>query len=129
MIEQININSPLSSKFSKPFSLRSNRFENPTPKMANAIFGSPARHPEKDRIIGVDRVKNGIEKYTVERKRRSAWDATAPNERFGKMAALTPQKVQYEFVTSYPAASLVEAATSPSRHHVRRQRGTAQRET
>jgi len=44
---------------------------------------------------------------------------TTDNERFGVMAAVTPQKVQCEFVTSYPAASSVEAATTPSRRHVK----------
>ena len=34
------------------------------------------------------------------------------------MAAVTPQKMQYEFGSYYPAASSVEAATSPSRFDV-----------
>ncbi|MDR0206692.1 MAG: hypothetical protein LBI45_05490 [Bacteroidales bacterium] len=53
------------AKFEKPFSLRSNRFSNPTPKMADAIFGSPTRHPENNSEIGIERVKKGIQKYTV----------------------------------------------------------------
>ena len=52
---------------------------------------------------------------------------TAANGRFGAMAAVTPQKMQYEFGSYYPAASSVEAATAPSRFDVRRQRATAQR--
>ena len=39
----------------------------------------------------------------------------APNGRFGAMAAVTPQKMQYEFGSYYPAGSSVEAATAPSR--------------
>jgi len=42
----------------------------------------------------------------------------AHNERFGVMAAVSPQKVQYELATACPAGSSVEAATTPSRHHV-----------
>ena len=42
----------------------------------------------------------------------------AGNGRFGAMAAVTPQKVQCKFETLYPAGSLVEAATTQSRHHV-----------
>jgi hypothetical protein len=42
----------------------------------------------------------------------------AANERFGVMAAGSPQKRQCEFENLYPAGSLVEAATTPSRHHV-----------
>jgi len=45
-------------------------------------------------------------------------ESTAPNERFRKMAAVTPQKRQCEFARYYPAASLVEAATSQSRRDV-----------
>jgi len=35
----------------------------------------------------------------------------------------SPQKRQCEFVSLCPAGSSVEAATTPSRHHVRRQQG------
>jgi hypothetical protein len=42
----------------------------------------------------------------------------ADNGRFGVMAAVTPQKRQCKFETLYPAASLVEAATTPSRWDV-----------
>jgi hypothetical protein len=34
------------AKFSKPFSLCSNRFENPTAECGVATLGLPARHPE-----------------------------------------------------------------------------------
>jgi len=43
---------------------------------------------------------------------------TAYNGRFCEMAAVTPQKRQCELGSYYPAASLVEAATSQSRQHV-----------
>ena len=43
----------------------------------------------------------------------------AYNGRFGAMAAVTPQKMQYEFGSYYPAGSSVEAATAPSRWDVR----------
>jgi len=43
-----------------------------------------------------------------------------PNGRFGVMAAVTPQKRQCKFETLYPAGSVVEAATTPSRQNVRR---------
>ena len=48
------------------------------------------------------------------------------NGRFGAMAAATPQKRQCEFESLYPAGSSVEAATTPSRHHVSRHPKTAQ---
>ena len=88
--------------------IRSHHKTNPTPKMANAIFGSPAHHPKKDSETVIERMKNGIQKYTVERKSRDTRDATAANERFGVMAAearrngsadlkvCTPQEVQWK---------------------------------
>ena len=42
--------------------------------------------------------------------------------RFGVMAAVAPQKRQCKFETLYPAGSLVEAAPTPSRWDVSRQR-------
>jgi hypothetical protein len=42
----------------------------------------------------------------------------AGNERFGVMAAVAPQKRKCKFETLYPATTVVEAATTPSRHHV-----------
>ena len=42
----------------------------------------------------------------------------AGNGRFGVMAAVTPQKRQCKFESLYPAGSLVEAATTPSRWDV-----------
>ena len=75
----------------------------------------PTRHPEKDN-------KSGIQNYTVEKKSRSAWNATAANERFCVIAAVSPQIMQYKLASYYPAGSSVEAATTQSRHHVIRQR-------
>ena len=45
------------------------------------------------------------------------------NWRFGAMAAVTPQKMQYEFGSYYPAESSVEAATASSRWDVKCKRG------
>jgi len=42
----------------------------------------------------------------------------ASNERFGAMAAASPQKRQFVIESSSPAGSSVNAATAPSRHHV-----------
>ena len=42
----------------------------------------------------------------------------AANGRFGVMAAVAPQKRQCKFETLYPAGSVVEAATTPSRWDV-----------
>ena len=44
---------------------------------------------------------------------------TATNERFGVMAAVSPQIKQCKLASYYPAGSSVEAATTPSRRHVR----------
>jgi len=52
---------------------------------------------------------------------------TAANGRFGAMAAVSPQTILCEIARYYPAGSSVEAATSPSRWDVVRQRETAQR--
>ena len=43
---------------------------------------------------------------------------TTANGRFGVMAAVTPQKRQCKFESLYPAGSVVEAATTPSRWDV-----------
>jgi len=43
----------------------------------------------------------------------------ADNGRFGVMAAVAPQKRQCKIETLYPAGSVVEAATTPSRWDVR----------
>ena len=47
-------------------------------------------------------------KVRVETDRRSKWQATAANGRFGAMAALAPQQRQYEFGSYYPAGTLVK---------------------
>ena len=44
--------------------------------------------------------------------------ATAFNERFCVIAAVTPQIMQCKLASYYPAGSSVEAATTQSRHHV-----------
>jgi hypothetical protein len=51
----------------------------------------------------------------MDRKRKDMRKATAGNGLFGAMAAASPQTVQCNFGSSYPAASSVEAATAPSR--------------
>jgi len=45
-----------------------------------------------------------------------------PNGRFGVMAAIYPLKQQCKFEPLYPAATAVEAATTPSRWDVARKR-------
>ena len=42
----------------------------------------------------------------------------AGNGRFGVMAAVAPRKRQYKFGSLYPAETVVEAATTPSRWNV-----------
>ena len=44
--------------------------------------------------------------------------SAAANERFGVMAAVTPQTILCEIERYYPAASVVSAATTPSRRNV-----------
>ena len=96
------------SKFAKSFSFRSNRFANPTPKMAYAIFGSPAHHPEKDSKIVIKKVKDGIQRYTVEMKSRSSWNATAANGRFYESGAVTPQTILCVIARLSPVARAVK---------------------
>jgi len=45
-------------------------------------------------------------------------ETTAGNERFCVIAAVSPQIMQWELASYYPAGSSVEAATTQSRHHV-----------
>jgi hypothetical protein len=78
--------------------------------------------------IGIERVKNRIQKNLVEKTSRSAWDATAYNERFCVIAAVTTQIMQCKLASYYPAGSSVEAATTQSRHHVVGNAGTVQRD-
>ena len=52
---------------------------------------------------------------------------TTDNGRFGVMAAVAPQTILCEFESLYPAGSLVEAATTPSRWDVRGNAGATQR--
>jgi len=52
----------------------------------------------------------------------------AANGRFGVMAAVPPQTRQCKLETLYPAGSVVEAATTPSRWDVSGNPRTAQRE-
>jgi hypothetical protein len=49
----------------------------------------PTCHSKKSSKIKVERMKNGILIYTAENKKISAWNATAYNERFGAMAAVS----------------------------------------
>ena len=52
----------------------------------------------------------------------------ADNEHIGKIAAVAPQTILCVIARLSPAASVVKAATSPSRRHVTCKRRTAQRE-
>ena len=65
----------------------------------------------------------------MERRIRKHIDIKTPaaNGRFCEMAALTPQTILWEIERYYPAASVVEAATSQSRWDVIRQRWSAVR--
>ena len=60
-----------------------------------------------------------MSKKKLEEKKKEQYEATAGNERSGTMAAVIPQTILWEIARYYPAASLVEAATSPSRFDVR----------
>jgi hypothetical protein len=109
------------SNFTKPCSLRSHRFVNPTPNNGVSHFlALPTYHPKKDSKIVIERVKNEILENTVEKKKISVWNTTAYNVRFCEMAAVIPQKEQCLIANFYPAAISVEAATSQSRRDDRR---------
>jgi len=56
-------------------------------------------------------------------------ERAAYNERFAKMAGVFPLKNLCELATICPAGSSMEAATTPSRHHVVGNGRTAQWET
>ena len=58
---------------------------------------------------------------TAKFDRKREWEATAGNERFCVIAAVSPQIMQRKLASYYPAGSSVEAATTQSRHHVIRQ--------
>ena len=81
------------TKFVLSCSLCSHHQTNPTPKMAAPYLALPTRHPKKDSEIGIERVKNGILKFTTEKKKISAWNATAYNERFHASGGVFPQTV------------------------------------
>ena len=53
-------------------------------------------------------MKNGILRITTENKKRSAWNATAYNERFYEIAAVTPQIMQWKLASYNPAGSSVK---------------------
>ena len=53
----------------------------------------PTRHPEKNSNIVIERMKNGIQKNTFEKKSIGVWDATAYNGRFGASGAVARPKV------------------------------------
>ena len=63
------------------------------------------------RSLGLDRKYGFVGQY-----RGKA--ATAYNERFCVIAAVSPQIMQCKLASYYPAGSSVEAATTQSRHHV-----------
>jgi len=52
-------------------------------------------------------------KNILENKIRRAWNATAYNERFAKIAGVFPLKSWYKLATASPAATSVKPATSP----------------
>jgi hypothetical protein len=64
-----------------PCSLRSHRETNPTPKNGYRHYlALPAHHPERKSRSKIERMKSGILKYKAEKKKISAWNATAYNE-------------------------------------------------
>ena len=65
-------------------SLRSHHQTNTTPKMTAPYLALPTRHPEKNSKIGLERVINGILKFTTEKKNISVKNATAYNKRFSE---------------------------------------------
>jgi hypothetical protein len=77
----------------------------------------PTRPPKKEKELGIERVKNELQKYTVKRKSRSTWNATAANERFGIMAGVPrwiggeKQQVKW-LVASTGSPPLRQAATT-----------------
>ena len=91
------------AKLVLPCSLRSHRKTNPTAENGCAILGLPTRHPEKDSKIGIERLRNEIQEYTVEKKSRSAWDATAANERFGASGGVSRSKSSTNLQVLRPA--------------------------
>jgi len=52
---------------------------------------------------------------------------TATNERFGVIGGVCPPESLWEFASFVPRTSGSEPPTTPSRHHVMRQRRTPQR--
>jgi hypothetical protein len=83
----------LFAKFVLSCSLRSHHKTNPTPKNGSRHYWAlPTHHPEKNSKIEVERMKNKILTYTAEKKRISAWNATAYNERFGASGAVARLK-------------------------------------
>jgi len=67
-------------------------------------------------------------KKTAKLDRKKGLKCTASNERFCVIAAVTPQIMQCKLASYYSAGSSVEAATTPSRHHVSSNGRTVQRE-
>ena len=112
----------LFAKFVLSCSLRSHHNTNPTPKNGSRHYlALPTRHPKQNSKIGIERMKSETQRNTVEKKSRSAWDATAYNEHIGEIAAVCPQKRQCEFGSYYPARTFVKplprqyATTLPAR--------------
>jgi len=76
--------------------------------------------------LNLTRIKRKKRKMTAKFDRKREWEATAGNERFCVIAAVSPQIMQCKLASYYPAGSSVEAATTQSRHHVTCKRRTAQ---
>jgi len=111
------------AKLVAPCSLRSHRPTNPRKTTANAVHLLLPTHAQEN-VSELDRKKRKL-KIMVEIDRKREWQATAANERFGKMAAVPRWICGEKQQVKWLVASAVEAATSPSRHPVIGKRATA----
>jgi len=80
------------AKFWLSSSLCSLHNQNPTPKMANAIFGSPTRRPVGKLNRYRKNEKRNIENYG-RKERYNKVECTAYNERFHASGGVCPQTV------------------------------------
>ena len=122
---QLKIDKECFAKFWLSSSLRSLHNQNPTPKNGYRHYlALPARHPKQEKYYlknnGICEIK--FREWYFEK--RNMWQRPAANMRFGVMAAVPPQTILCGNERLYSAGSLVEAATTPSRWDVMRQRWT-----
>jgi hypothetical protein len=82
--------------------------QTPRQKMATPLFGFVHPPPSSERVYHIDKKENG--KLTITNKKNSKKKLVSPsaNGRFCEMAAVTPQKRQWELGSYYPAGSSVK---------------------